>query len=407
MTAICFYFQVHQPFRVKDFRFHQIGEDPVHEYEALNQQILQKVAEKCYLPSNYLVSQLIQKFQNEFKITYSFSGVVLEQIELYEPLLLESFQSMVASGSIELLSETYYHSLSSIASPGEFERQIHKHRDKIQSLFQYTPKVFRNTELIYNNDIATHVNHLGFQGILCEGLGKYLSEKGPNHLYQSPTGLKVLPRNYQLSDDIAFRYSSPQWEGPTLSAEQFIKILEAEAEKGAETINLYMDYETFGEHHSRTSGIFDFFSKLIHLLIEHNDFEFRTPQELVQSFTPIASYDVPTLTSWADEERDLSAWTGNHMQEEALRKLYELAPQVIATKNDSLIESWSKLQTSDHLYYMSTKLKEDGEVHAYFRPFSSPYDAYITFMNIVANLKLQVEGYLTYKKAFKKGFRAQ
>ncbi len=387
-TSVCFYFQVHQPFRLRTYHFDQIGFDHYYENYDQNIEILDKVADKCYLPTNAKILELLVRQKGRFKVAFSISGVALEQFELYRPDVLRSFQALAATGYVELLSETYYHSLSFNYSVEEFDRQVTMHREKIKALFGLEPAIFRNTELIFNNELAAHVASLGYKGMLCEGTDRYLQTRLPNQVYASP-GIKnfsLLLKNYRLSDDIAFRFSNHQWEDWPLTADKFSDWLHKHA-GNAETINLFMDYETFGEHQWKETGIFDFLDNLPEMILDHPDFYFRSPSEVIAAYPSRDVYDVPEFTSWADEERDLSAWKENEMQEEALEKIYALEKAVKATGNEDLLKVWGKLQTSDHFYYMSTKFWADGDVHKYFSPFASPYDAAIYYMNAVSDLE--------------------
>ena len=391
-TSVCFYFQVHQPFRLRTYHFDQIGIDHYYENYDQNIEILNKVADKCYLPTNAKILELLMRHKGRFKVAFSISGVALEQFELYRPDVIRSFQALAATGNVEMLSETYYHSLSFNYSVEEFDRQVLMHREKIKALFGLEPAIFRNTELIFNNDLAAHVASLGYKGMLCEGTDRYLQTRLPNHIYSSPgiTNFSLLLKNYRLSDDIAFRFSNHEWEDWPLTADKFSEWLHKHA-GNAETINLFMDYETFGEHQWKETGIFDFLDNLPELILDHPDFYFRSPSEVIAAYPSRDVYDVPDFTSWADEERDLSAWKENEMQEEALTKIYSLEKAVKATGNEDLLKVWGKLQTSDHFYYMSTKFWADGDVHKYFSPFASPYDAATYYMNAVSDLEKTIQ----------------
>lgn len=387
-TSVCFYFQVHQPFRLRPYHFHEIGKEHYYENYELNTEILNKVADKCYLPANAKLLKLLLHYKGKFKVAFSISGVALEQFELYRPDVILSFQALAATGFVEFLGETYYHSLSFLYSKPEFDRQVTMHREKIKTLFHQEPVIFRNTELIFNNELAAHVAALGYKAMLCEGADRYLLDRTPNQVYTSP-GLEkfsLLLKNYRLSDDIAFRFSNHEWKDWPLTADKFSGWLHDHA-GNAETINLFMDYETFGEHQWAETGIFDFLDNLPEMILDHPDFYFRSPSEVIALHPARDVYDVPEFTSWADEERDLSAWNENAMQQEALEKLYALEEAVKATGNEDLLKVWGKLQTSDHFYYMSTKFWADGDVHKYFSPFDSPYDAGMYYMNVISDLE--------------------
>ncbi len=395
MPSVCFYFQVHQPFRIKHYRVFDIGHDNAYfndnsENDLNNRRILEKVARKSYLPANRTILELIKKHP-EFKVSYSLSGVLLEQLEKFSPETLRSFQDLAATGNVEFLSETYYHSLSFLYSPEEFRTQVKLHKKKIKELFGQEPKVFRNTELIYNNSLAVEIEKMGYKGILAEGADHILGWRSPNFLYR-PKGTKklsVLLKNYRLSDDIAFRFSSRDWKEYPLTAPKFSQWVSAVNGNG-NLVNLFMDYETFGEHQWEDTGIFEFLRHLPGEILKHPDNDFVTPSEAIDRYSPVSELDVHNFVSWADIERDLSAWLSNPIQNDAIRKLYDLEKTVLASKDKKLIEDWRKMQTSDHFYYMCTKWFADGDVHKYFNPYSSPYEAFISFMNALGDLRLRI-----------------
>ena len=392
MPSVCFYFQVHQPFRLKPYDCFKIGKDSAYEDEAKNREILERVARKCYLPANYTLLDLIEKNKGKFRISYSISGTALDQMERYQPEVLRSFQQLAETGCVEFLSETYYHSLSFLYSRHEFIRQIDKHKVAINKHFKQSPSVFRNTELIYNNEIANVVQDLGYKGVLCEGLDRILVKRNPNLLYHPPGNphIKCLLKNYKLSDDVAFRFSDKGWKEWPLTASKFAGWVHQIAGNG-ETINLFMDYETFGEHQWPETGIFEFVKHMPKEILKHPDFNFLTPTEVINTYTARDEYDVHLLSSWADMERDLSAWLGNSLQQDAMERIFQLEKQVKKTGSEDLLDVWSKLLTSDHFYYMSTKHWNDGDVHKYFSPYNSPYDAYINYMNVVTDLEHTIE----------------
>jgi len=396
MSSICFYFQVHQPLRLKRFSVFDIGKGESYFSEGSddaldNLKILKKVAQKCYLPANKTFLELLQKHP-EFKISFSISGVFIDQLESDMPEVLESFKDLVKTGRVELLCETYYHSLSFIYSRDEFVRQVELHRKKMKNIFGFEPRVFRNTELIYNNHLAQEVEKLGFKGILLEGADHILGEKSPNFVYRAKgtNDVKLLLRNYKLSDDISFRFSTHDWEEFPLDAGKFSTWASAVNGSG-DVINLFMDYETFGEHQWESTGIFNFLNDLPAALLKHPDNNFVTPSEAIERYQPREEVDVENFASWADVERDLSAWLSNPMQHDAMKKLYELEKRVIASEDMELILDWRRLQTSDHFYYMCTKWFADGDVHKYFNPYDSPYEAFISYMNVLGDLKLRLK----------------
>lgn len=388
MPSICFYFQVHQPFRIKNYSFFDIGNSHFYEDDQKNREILNKVADKCYIKTNQKMLELIKRHNGRFKISYSISGTAIEQFEKYRPDVLQSFIDLANTGCVEFLSETFSHSLSFIYSKQEFQRQVKKHAAIIKKYFNQEPKVFRNTELIYNNELAVFIENMGYKGIVCEGVDRLLGDRTPNFLYQ-PVGtqtLKVLLKNYRLSDDIAFRFSDQGWKEFPLTVDKFKHWAYAVAGNG-EVINLFMDYETFGEHQWESTGIFNFLDHLPGQILEHPDFDFKTPTEVINSYPTRGIYDAHDFISWADMERDLSAWLSNSMQKEAMKRIYSIENEVLACGNPDILRVWERLQTSDHFYYMCTKFWNDGDVHKYFSPYDSPYDAYMYFMNVFSDLE--------------------
>ena len=393
MAAVCFYFQVHQPYRLRHYTFFDIGADAFYEDENANCDILLKVARKCYLPMNTLLLSLIRRHEGRFKVSFSLSGTALDQFVAYAPELIQSYRELVATGCVELLSETYNHSLAFLYSPEEFREQVRLHDDRIEELFGVRPTVFRNTELIYNNALARTVEDMGYAAILAEGADHVLGWRSPNYVYR-PAGcgrLKLLLKNYRLSDDIAFRFSDRNWPEFPLTAEKFAHWAGTAALSG-DLINLFMDYETFGEHQWEASGIFQFMEALPDRLLRLPGFRFVTPSEAAAEHEPVAELDVHNFMSWADAERDLTAWLGNDMQHDAIETVYRMEERVKARRDDGLLRTWRRLQTSDHFYYMCTKWFADGDVHSYFNPYGSPYDAYINYMNVMADFALRLDG---------------
>lgn len=393
MPSVCLYFQVHQPFRLKPYDCFQIGYDSSYEDEPRNREILERVSRKCYLPANQAMLKLINQHKGKFKIAYSLSGTVIEQLEKYQPKVLKSFKALAETGCVEFLSETYYHSLSFLYSKKEFMRQVDKHKAKIFEHFKKVPEVFRNTELIYNNEIANFVSAMGYKAILCEGLDPVLGYRSPNFLYHplANANIQCLLKNYKLSDDIAFRFSDKGWSEWPLTAAKFGHWMHQTAGNG-EIVNIFMDYETFGEHQWPETGIFEFLRQFPAEILKHPDFNFQTPSEIIQRYKSRGEYDVPNLSSWADLERDLSAWLGNSLQHDAMERIYSLEEEVKKTGDEDLLDHWAKLLTSDHFYYMSTKYWNDGDVHKYFSHYDSPYDAYINYMNVVTDMEHRLEG---------------
>jgi len=395
MPAVCCYFEVHQPFRINRFSVFHIGGD-VNPYDAyfnhdLNRKIFERVANKCYLPTNRLLLDLIKQFNGKFRISFSITGTFMEYCDRYMPEVMESFKELFRTGCVDLIGETYYHSLSGIFDDlSEFEDQVNLHRETLMRRFNYEPAVFRNTEAIYDNRIAKKIEEMGFRGIITEGTEKILGWRSPNYLYKpvNAPNLKVLLRNHQLSDDIAFRFSASGWNEFPLTAEKFGSWVSASE---GDLVNIFMDYETFGEHQWPETGIFDFLRHLPDEILRYPNNEFITVREAVERFSPVGEIDVPFAISWADTERDVSTWLGNDMQIACFNELKEIGRRVREKGDENLIRLWRLLQTSDHLYYISTKGLADGDVHKYFSPYSGPYEGFINYMNILQDLKQRVE----------------
>ena len=387
MPSVCFYFQVHQPHRLRPYGVFDIGRR--HDYfdEALNASVLRKVAAKCYLPMNAVLEDLIDRTEGRFKVAFSITGTALDQMSRFSPEVIESFQRLARTGAVEFLAETYHHSLSFLASTDEFEEQVELHSRRIEELFGERPRVFRNTELIYSNALARKVESMDFSGVLAEGADRLLAWRSPHFLYSaaSTAGLPVLLKSYRLSDDIAFRFGNRAWEGWPLTAEKFAGWLQRVNGCG-EAINLFMDYETFGEHQWAETGIFDFVRALPEAVLEHAEMDFATPSEVIARYPIRGEIDAADFVSWADTERDLTAWLGNPMQRAAFDSLYALRDDVIASGDAALLGDFRSLTTSDHFYYMCTKFFADGDVHKYFSPYESPYEAHIAFMNVLGDL---------------------
>ncbi|MCX5670539.1 MAG: glycoside hydrolase family 57 protein [Planctomycetota bacterium] len=390
MASVCFYFQVHQPFRLR--RYSVFDSEPNYFDDYKNAEICRKVGSRCYLPTNRLMLELLQRYGKAFAISFSITGVALEQFQKWSPEVVDSFRALVDTGQVEILAETYYHSLAFLYSREEFREQVIAHSARISEVFGVRPKVFRNTELIYNNDLAHFVQGMGFLGIAAEGADHILGYRSPNFLYR-PIGtdrLALLLKNYRLSDDIAFRFSDRNWAEWPLKADKFATWVDQVNGNGF-VVNLFMDYETFGEHQWADSGIFDFMYHLPEYVLRRPDNNFMTLSRAVQTYAPVAELDIPHMISWADVERDLSAWLGNAMQSNALHELYRLEEAVKATGDPQLLHDWRRLQTSDHFYYMCTKWFADGDVHKYFNPYESPYDSYINFMNVLDNVRVRLK----------------
>jgi len=370
-----------------------MGVDHYYYNDFQNKSIIQRIAQKCYLPANKVMLGLIHKHGKSFNIAYSISGLAMEQFEKYAPEVIKSFRQLAATGNVEFLTETYAHSLASLKSKEEFQRQVNHHSKKVEELFGVKPVTFRNTELIYSDEIGEMVAEMDYKTILTEGAKHILGWRSPNFIYRHPTrsDVKILLKNFQLSDDIAFRFSNRGWSEWPLTAEKFAGWLKA-INKKQQLINLFIDYETFGEHQWKDSGIFEFLQAMPGKVMSETDFAFVKPMDLVKKYEPADSIGVPYPISWADEERDLTAWLGNEMQDEAFNKLYALEDKVKNMDNKEVQKDWNYLQASDHFYYMCTKWFTDGDVHRYFNPYPSPYEAFINYMNVLSDFTIRVNG---------------
>ncbi len=390
--SICLYFQVHQPNRLRLYRFFDIGKDSHYYDDFANRTILRRVAQRCYLPMNALILEMIEAHKGAFKVAFSISGSVLEQFDRYAPEVIDSFKKLADTGCVEFLSETYYHSLASLSSETEFKHQVLKHKAAIEHYFGVTPKAFRNTELIYSDAIGEMVYEMGFKTMLTEGAKHVLGWKSPNYVYSCAMapGLRLLLKNSSLSDDIAFRFSDRTWADWPLTGEKYLAWLKASAEND-EIVNLFMDYETFGEHQKAQSGIFDFMKFLPEVVLNDGEFEFVTPSQAAKKHRPVGELDVPDPISWADEERDVTAWLGNELQNDAFGKINGQVEKLALLNDEALWSDFGHLQESDHFYYMCTKFFSDGAVHKYFNPYDTPYEAFINYMNVVSDFILRVD----------------
>ena len=386
MRSICLYFQVHQPFRLRTYRFFDIGANHYYYDDYQNRTIIKRVVERSYLPMNNLLMELIKEYGAKFRVSFSISGIALDQFELYAPEAIKSFRKLADTGNVEFLAETYAHSLVSLKDAEEFRSQVNRHADRIEQLFGKRPTSFRNTELIYADFIGQQVYDMGYKVMLTEGAKHVLGWKSPNFLYCNAANpkLKLLLRNFQLSDDIGFRFSNHSWIEWPLTAEKFTGWLAA-FDKNQQVVNIGLDYETFGEHQWQETGIFDFMKSLPKQVFSSTDFGFDTPTAIAERLQPVSAVSVPVPISWADEERDLTAWLGNEMQDEAFDSLYSLLPQIRNCTDPDILKDWLYLQSSDHFYYMCTKWFSDGAVHKYFNPFSTPYEAFINYMNVLSD----------------------
>jgi alpha-amylase len=392
MTDICLYFQVHQPFRLRRLRPLEASNGFDYWDHAKNKEILDRAATKCYLPTNALVAELARRTDGAFRVAYSLSGVLLDQLEAHRPDVLDSFRELARTGHVEILDETHYHSLAGLwGDQAEVQAQVAEHRRAVQRHFGQSPTTFRNTELVYDDRIAQTVDALGYKAILTEGADRILGGRSPNHLYRPAhpgSGLRVLLKNYRLSDDVAFRFSSHAWSQFPLTADKYAAWLAASP---GQTVNLFMDYETFGEHQWPETGIFQFLEHLPRETARHGHLAYALPREVAARHEPIDTLHVPHAISWADTERDVSAWLHNRMQHHCFEQLRQVGNLVHAVRDDALTTAWRRLQTSDHLYYCSTKSLDDQDIHSYFSPYTSPYLAFINYKNALDDLQAKAE----------------
>lgn len=396
MRSICLYLHVHQPWRIREYSVFDSAHN--HDYFAAsdgterdNRAVFEKVASKSYRPMNQLLLKLLERHA-EFKVSLSITGTFLEQAEAWAPDVIESFQALVRTGRVELVAETYHHSLAFFYSQPEFERQVEQQQALFERLFGVRAKAFRNTELAYNDQLALWADQRGFETILAEGWDPILDWRSPNYVYR-PAGtenIRLLMKNYRLSDDLAFRFSDKNWAEWPLSADKYLHWLDNAASADGSLINLFMDYETFGEHQWEDTGIFGFFESVVGGWLSRPDSNFYTVSEASNSQQPVGEISMPDTVTWADSERDLTAWIGNSMQREILRHVYALEDDILRTNDQALIADWRRLQTSDHAYYLCTKWFNDGDVHAYFSPYESPYDAFLYYLNAVRDLRYRL-----------------
>ncbi|MFR9627552.1 MAG: glycoside hydrolase family 57 protein [Rikenellaceae bacterium] len=400
MKTICLYFQVHQPWRLKTYRFFNIGIDHNYLDDLLNRSIMQKVANDCYLPMNSLLLSLINSSNGAFKCSFSITGIAIEQFKAYAPEVLESFKALAATGCVEFMAETYSHSLSALKDDNEFKGEVQRHAEMIKTEFGVTPTAFRNTELIYNDRIGELVADMGYKTMLAEGARHVIGWKSPNYVYANALNqkLRLLMRNFKFADDIAFRFSNEGWDQYPLTADKYVSWLADSAEGEGDLINLFMDYETFGEHQKASTGIFDFMKALPAQILSAG-MEFATVSEAASKHQPASVLYCPHTMSWADEERDVTAWLGNDLQNEAFEKIYALRDKITELGNSDFDYVWRFMQTSDHFYYMATKWLSDGDVHSYFNPYDSAYEAFINYMNVLSDFEIEVDKALEVKRS--------
>ena len=397
--GIVLYLHVHQPWRVRNYDIFDVASKHNYFSESAspdqdNELIFHKIADKSYKPMNRLLEKLLNDHP-DFKVSLSITGTFIEQAEQFDPSVLDSFRRLVDTGRVEILSETYHHSLAFFYDRNEFEAQVERHRQKIREVFGVETRVFRNTELAYNNELAKWADDHGFNGIIAEGWDDVLGWRSPNYVYRpvNTGNIKLLMKNYRLSDDIAFRFSDRGWADWPLTADKYHRWASTALED-APLLNLFMDYETFGEHQWAEDGIFEFFEQFVRHWVSRPDQKFYTISEAIEANEPQGEISVTQTVTWADSERDLSAWLGNNLQHEAMKYIYDMTERVLRTGDGQLIDDWRKLQTADHVYYMSTKHADDGSIHSYFSPYSSPYEAFLNYMNAIRDIRWRTDNLL-------------
>ena len=395
---LVFYFQVHQPYRLRQGTFRTSSGAPHWFDDRENRRIMERVAERCYLPMNQLLLEAIEQTDGGFCCSFSISGTALDQMRAWAPEVIESFVLLAETGRVEFLSETSMHSMTFDVDPQEFEDQVRAHRKVIADLFGREPTTFRNTECVIDESVARRIEEIGFEVLVGEGADQLLGSDSPMFVYrpQGCSKLKLLLRCYPFSDDIGFRFSNREWEEYPLYADKFAGWIHR-LPQDSQFVGLYMDYETFGEHQWTDTGIFEFMRHLPGFVLADERFGFATPAEIASRYQPVADLAIPRPVSWADAERDLTAWRGNPMQRwatEAAAKLGPLARRAAAAGRPDLYLAWQRMTTSDHTYYMSTKFASDGDVHEYFSPYPGPREAFLNYMNALDDLRDTLEASL-------------
>jgi alpha-amylase len=388
MTSVCLYFKVHQPYRLKEYRMKGVDTPYCYEDIPSDERSIHHLADNCYLPANKIIKELINEHNGKFRITYSVSGTAIELFQKHRPDVIVSFQELVETGCVEMLGETYYHSLSFLHSKKEFNRQVKKHSETIKDLFGVEPFIFRNTELIYNNQLARQITDLGFKGILCEGVERVLQGRIPNQLYMVPgsNDFALLLRNASLSDDIAFRFDDENWIEHPLTADKFAEWLHVHPHE-TEVINLMLDYETFGIHKKAGSGIFEFLKALPGAILANDNFIFTTPSVVLNDNSAKDVYDVPATISWEDGAGSSGVWFENMRQNNTLKKIYSIEKMVLESGNDKAIDTWGRLQAADYFFYMSEESIKAAACQ-YHNPFTTPEEAFQNYSNIVADFEI-------------------
>lgn len=391
MKSVCFYFKIHQPYRLKRYRFFDIGNDHYYYDDFADDEIITRVAQNSYIPMAETLLQMIKNSNGEFKCSISISGIAIEQLQMYVPECIDKLRQLADTGCVEFLSGTYSHSLASLEDPEEFMREVKAHDDLIYRLFGQKPKVFANTELIYDDDIAMLVASMGFKTTLTDGAKHILGWKSPNYVYRAATApnLKLLLTNDKLAEDVTMNFNNPEWDEYPLTADKYVNWIASLPEE-EQVVNLLMSMDTFGTFLPAGTGIFEFM-KALPMFGKEKGIQFTTPSEAVAKLKPVDELSIPYPISGIDEARDVSAWKGNELQREALRKLYAVAERVSLCNDRRLKQDWEYLQSSDHFYYMSTKNMADGASHAAFSPYDSPFAAFTNYMNVLADFLVRVE----------------
>lgn len=392
--SICIYFQIHHPERLRKYQFFDIGKKHNYFDNYANRSELEDLAENCYLPANALLLDLIKKYEGKFKVAFSISGSAIDQLEMHTPEVIRSFQELAQTGQVEFLAETYSHSLASLSEDtDEFELQVKRHSAAIKELFGKKPVTFRNTSLIYSDKIGKRVADLGFKTMLTDGAKHVLGWKSPNFVYKNALdeNLNLLLKNSKLSDDIAIRFSDRNWSEYPLTSEKYVDWVSHSLQE-TEVLNLFMNYEVIGHYNRAESGIFDFVRYFIQQIAENPNYQFLLPKEVTKKHTAKDILPVPYPISWTDEERDITSWLGNELQKEAFTELFKIQPLVKKKKNAELNEDYSRLQASEHFYFMRTKLFSGADYHKYILPYESPYEAFINYMNVLSDFIERVKG---------------
>lgn len=391
MKAICFNFEIHQPFRLKRYRFFDIGRDHYYYDDFLNDDIFERIARQSYVPAAETILKIIDATEGRFKCSIAISGTAFEQFERYCSEFIDLLKRMADSGCVEFVAQPYAYSLASLTDPEEFADQVAATCSMLHNRLGVKPKIVRNTELIYFDDLAPQLVQMGFKGCLTEGAKHILGWKSPNYVYTAASApkLKLLLRNAKLSDDIAYRFSDSSWPEFPLTADKYINWI-ASTPVEEQIVNIFLNMETFGDMQPATSGIFAFLEALPRFAAEHG-IDFVTPSEAISKIKAVGELSVVHPISSADEARDTSAWLGNRLQHEAFDKLYSVAERVRKCNNRALKQDWQYLQTCDHFFYMSTKRKADGSMHALFSPYETPFAAFTNYMNVLADFLMRVE----------------